>query len=621
MIRFACPCCQKTYQVSDKDTGSKFACGGCGQRVQIPQPPGALPPGPTWSRSRSLWWAGGALAGTLALAGCGLLLLAASGRNRSPSSGNEPSSGPSVGDLARRAQEVLRTHCYRCHGENGTAEGGVNFILDRDRLTARRKLAPGDPERSRLFRRVRQGEMPPEDVARRPGPDEIAALGHWIAAGAPAAEAPPAPRDFLAPDRLDALILSDLRSLPERDRRFARYFTLANLFNAGLSEDELDTYRHALSKLLNSLSWNRTVVRPRPVDPARSVYRIDVRDYRWGDAVWERLLAAYPYGVLRETEAVRECLVAAGGRLCHVRADWFVATASRPPLYHEVLQLPDAERRLEEQLHIDVREDVRQERAARAGFNGSGVSRNNRLIERHESPYGAYWKSYDFADNVGPRNLFAHPLGPGAGGFAHDGGEIIFSLPNGLHAYLLADGQGRRLDKAPSAVVSDPKRPDRAVENGLSCMTCHARGLIPRADQVRAHVERNLGAFAPAEAETVRALYPPEGALLALFEKDNERFRRALAETGCPLTVTEPIDALVQHYERELGLQTAAAELGLRPEALSDRLRGAGELARHLGPLRVPDGSVQRQVFRDAFPELVRALGVGSPLPSDAGRR
>ena len=32
----------------------------------------------------------------------------------------------------------------------------------------------------------------------------------------------------------------------------------------------------------------------------------------------------------------------------------------------------------------------------RAGFLKSGVSDHNRLIERHESNYGAYWVSYDF---------------------------------------------------------------------------------------------------------------------------------------------------------------------------------------------------------------------------------
>ena len=148
--------------------------------------------------------------------------------------------------------------------------------------------------------------------------------------------------------------------------------------------------------------------------------------------------------------------------------------------------------------------------AARAGFNSSGVSRNNRLIERHESGATVYWKSYDFAGNTGRQNLFALPLGPGDdnSSFQHDGGEIIFSLPNGLQAYFLTDGKGTRIDKGPTAIVSDPRRPDRAVENGLSCMSCHARGMVEKADQVRPHVLKNSAAFQRATVDSVTALYP-----------------------------------------------------------------------------------------------------------------
>ena len=72
---------------------------------------------------------------------------------------------------------------------------------------------------------------------------------------------------------------------------------------------------------------------------------------------------------------------------------------------------------LEKKLHVDVAENIRQERVVRAGFLKSGVSSNNRVIERHESPYGAYWKSYDFGPNKDTKderkNIFKHPLGPG----------------------------------------------------------------------------------------------------------------------------------------------------------------------------------------------------------------
>src|SRR5206468_7518408 len=114
-------------------------------------------------------------------------------------------------------------------------------------------------------------------------------------------------------------------------------------------------------------------------------------------------------------------------------------------------------------------------------------------IERHDGAHGALWRSYDFDKNTGRQNLFEHPLGPnsGATSFQPAGGEMIFHLPNGLQGYMLVDSQGRRIDKAPGEIVSDPRRSDQRVETGISCMACHARGLLPKADQLRAHVEKS----------------------------------------------------------------------------------------------------------------------------------
>jgi tetratricopeptide (TPR) repeat protein len=530
---------------------------------------------------------------------------------------------PDKWGLARKAHDILKANCYRCHGRDGANEGGFNYVLDAPRLAARRKLVPGDPAKSRIMRRITDPEtpMPPEEEKVRPSKDDIAVLRRWIEAGAPPFEAPPGPRAAVTPAAVDELIRADLAAVRERDRRFTRYFTLTHLFNAGLSDDELQSFRHGLSKLVNSLSWGGRIVVPRPIDPARTVFRIDLRDYQWNERVWQVVLAVNPYGVRRDSAAAGACRDLTQCEQPSVRGDWFVAAASRPPLYHDILQLPATEQELEKLLRVDVLEDLRQEKVARAGFNGSGVSRNNRLIERHESGGVVYWKSYDFAGNVGRQNLFAHPLGPGDDerSFRHDGGEIIFTLPNGLHAYLLADGRGHRLDKGPAAIVSDPRRPDRAVENGISCMSCHARGLIDKHDQVRDHVLKNPDAFAAATRDTVLALYPPRAKFSALIREDTRRFQEAVAKTGAPLSTSEPVVALTLRFESEMDLALAAAEAGVAPAELLGALGRSPRLARQLGPLRVQGSTVQRQTFVGAFPELVRALKLGTFLrPSNS---
>jgi tetratricopeptide (TPR) repeat protein len=346
--------------------------------------------------------------------------------------------------------------------------------------------------------------------------------------------------------------------------------------------------------------------------------RVDLRDLEWNENVWEAIVARNPYGVLFETEAARACAEATRCRLPYVRGDWFVAVASRPPLYHSILQLPGSEEELQKMLRVDVLENIRQERVVRAGFNGSGVSRNNRLIERHESGATVYWKSYDFGGNTGKQNLFAHPLGPGDGdsAFVHAGGELIFSLPNGLQGYLLVGGKGRRIDKGPTAIVSDPRRPDRAVENGLSCITCHARGIIDKADQVRGHVLKSPGAFSKTAVDAVLALYPPADKMTALMRADAKRFQEAVARTGAPLSTTEPVAALAARFETELDLSLAAAEAGVAAPDLLKALDRFPHLAKELGPLRVEGGTVQRQVFIDTFQDLVAALKQGKYLAS-----
>jgi mono/diheme cytochrome c family protein len=63
--------------------------------------------------------------------------------------------------LAAQAGAILKTNCHRCHGQDGAMEGGFNYVLDRQRLVERHKITPGQPEQSKLLRRVDNGEMPP----------------------------------------------------------------------------------------------------------------------------------------------------------------------------------------------------------------------------------------------------------------------------------------------------------------------------------------------------------------------------------------------------------------------------------------------------------------------------
>src|SRR5207244_10692989 len=179
---------------------------------------------------------------------------------------------------------------------------------------------------------------------------------------------------------------------------------------------------------------------------------------------------------------------------------------------------------------------------------------------------------------------------------------------------------GHRIDKGPTAIVSDPKRPDRAVENGLSCMGCHARGMIDKADQVRDHVTKNASAFAKSDIELVRALYPPRDQFAALIRRDARRFQEAVERSGAPLSATEPIVALALRFEAEMDAALVAAEAGCSTDVLLKAVDRSPRLAQQMGSLRVPGGTVQRAVFVDAFGDLVRELELGTHLESRRAR-
>jgi WD40 repeat protein/mono/diheme cytochrome c family protein len=538
-----------------------------------------------------------------------------------PSRSNRPKIAPSANglELAEQTEQILRTACYRCHGEDGTSEGGFNFVANMEKL-ATTFAKPGVP--SLLVERITDDEdsaMPPAGEEPRLSEEQIAIVKAWIAAGSPTKPKQEA-RAFVRNEDIVRYISKHIAGIGERNRRYMRYFTLTHLYNSGVSEDELQTYRNAFAKLLNSLSWNTDLVIPETIDPSKTIFAIDMRNVHWNSEIWDAVEDANPYFLELSTPEARICNELAATRMPYVRADWFVFAASKPPLYHTVLGLPETDRELESLLRVNVAANIQQEQAIRAAFNRSGVSQNNRLIEWHKSPYGSYWKSYDFGGNIGRQNLFEYPMGPdmGDGSFNHDGGEIIFTLPNGLQGYLLADEAGQRINQGPTNIVSDPKQPDRTVTNGVSCMSCHYAGIIPKRDEVGVAVRANRNAFQ--EAEDILALYRDSSELDSLMERDAAKFADVLKQLGINNISRsgESISAIAARFQIDIDLRNAAAEFGLEPEEFLERLASSTQVARMFSSLTIKAGTIKRDVFKDVFTNACIDLKLTTPDASSS---
>src|SRR5581483_2359603 len=101
---------------------------------------------------------------------------------------------------------------------------------------------------------------------------------------------------------------------------------------------------------------------------------------------------------------------------------------------------------------------------------------------------------------------------------------------------------------------------------------------------------------------------------------DAKRFQEAVERTGAPLSATEPIVALALRFEAEMDAALVAAEAGCTPETLRRTLDRSPRPAQSLGSLLVEGGTLQRTVFLDAFPDLVRELKLGEHLESRLAR-
>ena len=352
-------------------------------------------------------------------------------------------------NIAEQAYNIFQQNCFTCHGPSGSFR--EDLLIDHASLIDSGVVIPGDPLASEFYNRLVDGTL---KNRRCPWDNLHSHRRHWKQSPLGFLKVPPdwqTQRDvtFITPAAMLTTIERHLETLSEFDRPSARYFTITHLYNAGESQETLRAYKIALSKLINSLSWGFHVINPEPIDDAETIFYIDLRDYEWdvrGDA-WTQIENVYPYTIEfdAETQAVELRKLAnlrqqMDCQVPYVYADWFIATASLPPLYHDILDLPTTDSALESQLGVDVARNLESapgRRVWRAGFNDSGVSNHNRVVERHTSRHGAYWKSYDFAGSVGAQNVFTHPLS-----FRQDGGEMIFNLPNGLQAYMIVDAVG-----------------------------------------------------------------------------------------------------------------------------------------------------------------------------------
>jgi serine/threonine-protein kinase len=559
-----------------------------------------------------------------------------------------PDPPPAVPDLGATVKKIFETNCAVCHGGDRPARGIK--ILDRKVLVETKKVVvPGKPDDSKLFNVVKRDAMPPDEdndgkPLKRLTKEEKDAIKSWIAAGAP---------DFAAPldekgngekgtgtDYVLGEILRDVRSLDAETRARVRYFSLAHLVTAGAGEDEMNQHRDALAKAINHLHRQLSLIQPKAVDKLQTIYRIDLKELGWDRQVlkpaapgraslnaFDLVLLEYPYGMTYSTDdytaLVNDYLTPAqmARPVPFVRGDWFVSRATLPPLYFELLNLPTTLKELEKDLGVDTRDNIARNRAVRAGVVESKLSRNNRAVERHPLPGGGYyWRAYDYASGAA---VLADPVN-----LRPDGGDMIFSLPNGLQAYFMVNKDGKRIDAAPQEIIEDSTAVStvegRAVRAGLSCIRCHEAGMRSDfADDVRPTVLKL--ANAPFDRQRALDLYPEKETMDRFLQEDSDRFVKALTQLLGKKPEGEPLTPVSRRFEDRLTLAQASAEMGrTRPDGLDQTFQDAQFIRGGLAAWLRTDkpGKVTRDGWEAHFGDVARELKLGTPLlPVDSSTR
>jgi hypothetical protein len=258
-----------------------------------------------------------------------------------------------------------------------------------------------------------------------------------------------------------------------------------------------------------------------------------------------------------------------------------------------------------------VNQNLIDEEQVRAGTTKSRISRQDRVVQRDDIGIrqGVLWQSFDFADDQN-ESIFDDPFG-----FAEGGTEAIFTLPNGMFGFIIADENSLIVED--SDILLDTQQNNFRAVTMISCSSCHAQGLIPVADEVRdiAIANARVSGLNNDEVEQLEAVYPDPQEFARIVEDDTNLFyRSALNRATVDLQGVDPISGVFFRFDEDLTIEDAAGDLGLTPDDLQDELN-------LLNPaLSVLDNGV---LDRDDFTQFVfdsicrlQVVGVNAPDPN-----
>jgi mono/diheme cytochrome c family protein len=508
----------------------------------------------------------------------------------------KPPAGPTnEADLAKAAaQNVLAANCGQCHGPALTpqqAQAGMNYIDNIDELVKTGKIIPLNAAGSRIIQRMVKGEMPPVTTGRTVSAADINIVSEYInnprfwpdVAGQVADCSDK--NQVVDNDQLYQDINSDLSKEDKDDRLFLRYISISNRFTAGVCADALDKDRDALSKMMNMLSIDPKVRAPEPVasNAAETLYRIDLRDFQWDRAisvngqafadVWEAIAANNPYAVELIGDDADDAKADTATAFPVMFSDQMMDVAIIGNLYYAIIGVDVAQPLSDfilNGLQVDLAQNTLDEEQIRAGTTQSRISRQDRLVQRDDIGIrlGALWQSFDFEDNAN-ESIFEDPFG-----FTPGGTEAIFTLPNGMLGFIIADANQAIVED--SDILLDTNQNNFRAVTSVSCSNCHATGLIPVVDEVHDIAKANARDIGldKDEVDQLDGIYVSPAEFARTVTEDSQTFyQSALQRLALPIQGGDPVSNVFIRFDtQDMTINDVAGDVGVTPADLNDNI-------------------------------------------------
>lgn len=395
---------------------------------------------------------------------------------------------------------------------------------------------------------------------------------------------------------------ADAIKLPAADARYVRYLTAYNL----TPEQHADAVRVARF-WVNSLSRARRLKFPVQVGP--TLWRLDLRDYAWDIEAWDALTTDDPYfyaALLGPAEAVLRTATYAS--LAIVRLDFFLARTAYDPFYSRFLGYGKTVAELKRQFRVrDDDVEALRLQIASAVLSSTVSQQKNRQVEYRPTIAGAWWETRDGKTSANRQDVLdAQNLVK----IDFDAQEFIFSLPNGLHAFALADAKGNLLAEADPKIVTDyiTAFPRKDIRTGLSCVRCHDKGGLQPVEDCIAPLVRG-GRYRVLDPEKDRVqqiedLYLP--GMVGKIAAGQLAYSAVVKacnglETTANAILMEKV--VYQYLEARVNLPTAARELGVLPTDPRLKLTTRGAVVALLA-----GQTIARDTWESAYGPTVKLL-------------